>query len=96
MKLTEEQKNRINESIMEKILQWVTDREYWKARKMFENDPKLQKKMKEVFDSMEKASKMLDDYCKKYGCVEPSKHTKQLKSFKEMRAEKAAQSKKKR
>ena len=98
MKLTEEQKRRINEGIMEKILQWVTDREYWKARKMFENDPKLQKKMKEIFDGMEKASKMLNDYCKKYGCVEPDKHTIKLKSFKEMRAEKAAaeKSKKKR
>lgn len=75
---------------MEKIVQWISDREYWKARKMFENDPELQKQMKKVFDSIEKASKKFDDYCKKYGCVEPTKHTVQIKSFKEMRAEKAA------
>jgi hypothetical protein len=37
---------------------------------------------------------MLDDYCKKYGCIEPDKHTIKLKTFKEMRAEKAAASKK--
>jgi len=90
MKLTEDQRKRINEGIMEKIVQWVVDREYWKARKMFENDPQLQKKMKEVFAQMEKVRKSVEDHCKKYGCVEPTKHTKQIKSFKEMRAEKEA------
>lgn len=95
MKLTEEQKKRINEGIVDKILQWIVNREYWKAKKMFENDPQLQKKMKDVFNAMEKATKSLDDYCKKYGCVEPSQHTVKLKTFKEMRAEKSANSKKK-
>lgn len=94
MKLTSEQKQRIHEGIMERIIQWVTDREYWKARKMFENDPELKKKMNAVFAQMEKASKTLDEYCKKYGCVEPTKHTQQIKTFKEMRAEREAEKKK--
>lgn len=96
MNLTTEQKKRINEGIMDRIIQWITDREYWKARQMFENDPVLQKKMQAVFTQMERVRKSVEDHCKKYGCIEPTKHTKQIKTFKEMRAEREAAKKSKR
>ncbi len=85
MKLNEHQKLLIQESILEKILQWFIDREEWKARQMFQDDPQLKKMTKDIFKQMEKTSKKIDDYCKKYGCVEPSKHTKMLpKSVKDI------------
>ena len=41
MKLNEHKRLLIQESILEKILQWYIDRDYWKAKKMFEEDPEL-------------------------------------------------------
>jgi isocitrate lyase len=85
MKLNEHQKLLIQESILEKILRWYIDNQKWKAKKMFENDPELKKITREIFAQMEKTSKKIDDYCKKYGCIEPSKHTKMLpKSVKDL------------
>lgn len=78
MKLNEHQKLLIQESILEKILQWYIDRQEWKAKQMFQDDPELKKITKDIFKQIEKTSKKIDDYCKKYGCVEPSKHTKML------------------
>jgi hypothetical protein len=86
MKLNEHKKLLIQESILEKILQWYIDREYWKAKKMFDDDPELKKITKDIFDQMKKTSKKIDDYCKKYGCAEPTKHTQLLpKSVKDIK-----------
>lgn len=88
MKLSKEQKRLIQEGILDKVLQWIVDRQYWKAKKMFEDDPELQKITQRMFDSIEKANKMADDYCKKYGCPEPDRHTIKLEKFKDIRAKK--------
>lgn len=88
MKPTKEQKRLIQESILNRLVQWISDNEYKKAKRMFENDPTLQKQMKDIYDKLERISKKWDDYCKEYGCVEVNKHTKKLPTFAELRAEK--------
>jgi len=86
MNLTKEQKKLVKEGILDNVLQWIIDKQYWKAKKMFEDDPELQKLTKKVFDSIEQAEKKAADYCKKYGCIEPTQHTIKLEKFKDMRA----------
>lgn len=81
-----EQKRLIKEGIIQNILNWIADRQYWKAKKMFEEDPELQRIYKRAFDAFEKAEKQAEDYCKKYGCIEPDKHTIKLEKLKDMRA----------
>lgn len=88
MKITKEQNRLIKESILDRLVQWIADNEYKKAKKMFENDPTLQKQMKDVYEKLERISKKWDDYCKEYGCVEVTKHTQRLPTFAEMRAQK--------
>jgi hypothetical protein len=88
MKLTSHQKKLIREGIMDHIVNWIVDKQYWKAKKMFEDDPELQKITQRVFDSITKAEKQAEDYCKKYGCIEPTKHTIKLEKFKDIRAKK--------
>lgn len=85
MKITQKQKALIREGILDRILQWAIDREYWKAKKMFEDDPELQRLTKKVFDSIASAEKKAADYCKKYGCIEPTQHTIKLEKFKDIR-----------
>lgn len=81
MKLTQEQTKLIKEGILDKVIQWYVDRQYWKAKKMFEDDPELQAITKRAFEHLAKADKMFDDYCKKYGCIEPTKHTIKLEKL---------------
>ena len=88
MKITNEQKKLIKESIVNRLVQWISDNEYRKAKKMFENDPTLQRQMKDIYDRLDRMSKKWDDYCKEYGCVEVNMHTKKLPTFAELRAEK--------
>lgn len=81
MKLTEQQTKLIKEGILDKVIQWYVDKQYWKAKKMFEDDPELKAITQRMFDHLEKSSKMFDDYCKKYGCIEPTKHTIKLEKL---------------
>lgn len=81
MKYTREQVKLIKEGILDKVVQWYVDKQYWKAKKMFEDDPELQAITKKMFDSLEKSNKMFNDYCKKYGCIEPTKHTIKLEKL---------------
>jgi hypothetical protein len=84
MSITKEQRQIIKEGILDRVIDWYVNRQYWKAKKMFEDDPELQAITKKMFDHLESASKKFDDYCKKYGCVEPSKHTIKLEKLKDM------------
>jgi hypothetical protein len=43
MKLTPKQMKLIREGIIDHVINWITDKQYWKAKKMFEDDPELQK-----------------------------------------------------
>ena len=86
--MTKDQKKLINESIVNRLVLWISDNEYKKAKKMFESDPTLQRQMKDIYDKLERISKKWDDYCKEYGCVEVTKHTQKLPTFAEMRAQK--------
>jgi hypothetical protein len=88
MKPNNEQIKLIKEGIIDKLIGWYTDKQYWKAKKMFEDDPELQEISKRLFASIEKSSKMIEDYCKKYGCVEPTKHTIKLEKLKDMKPSK--------
>jgi len=88
MKITKEQKRLIKESILDRLVQWIADNEYKKAKKMFENDPTLQKQMKDVYEKLDRISKKRDEYCKEYGCVEVKKHTQRLPTLAERRAQK--------
>lgn len=85
MKLNEEQKRLIKEGIFEKIIQWYVDRQYWKIKDIFENDPELKKLTQDFIKKADSASKKIEDYCKKYGCPEPSKHTKPIETAREYR-----------
>jgi len=84
MKLTNEQKKLIREGIFEKIMQWYVDRQYWKIKNIFDNDPELKKIAKSFVEKANMTSKKIEDYCKKYGCDEPTKHTKPIETAKEL------------
>lgn len=85
MNLTNEQKKLIQEGVFEKIIQWYVDRQYWKIKKIFDDDPKLKKLTQDFIEKANATSKKIEDYCKKYGCDEPTKHTKPIETARESR-----------
>ena len=72
--------------IIERLFSRATDTAYWKARRVFESDPKLQVLHQRIQESTPKAEQQAEEYYHKYDCIEPQGNTVKLESFKEMRS----------
>lgn len=76
--------------LLEKIQGFLSLLTYWRARRMFKNDPELQAINKRIHESIEKAERQAEAYCDKYGCIEPTENTIVLEKFKDIRAKRSS------